>query len=162
MKAWAERPAELAYLLNPAFCGMILHEFFYCYQKASDTDAPFAIAFLPLPIVLPARTRETLTPHTRQLQSWISVNESVRIELGRMIRDMAPFTREALIFLSQRKLLQVTACGTIHVPARLTGLASNSVSGESLEILQAVARLAKLTAITEIPDTVYAQLGIRP
>lgn len=161
MKAWSERPAELAYLLNPAFCGTILHEFFHWYQQASDRDVPYALAFLPLPIVLPARTRETLTATTRQLQSWIGANEPVRIELGRMTRDMLPFTREALVFLAQRKLLQLTADGEFHVPARLTGL-NKAGHGETLEMIQAAARLAKLAANTGNPDTIYAQLGLRP
>ena len=160
MKAWSERPAELAYLLNPAFCGVILHEFFYWYQKASDRDVPYALAFLPLPIVLPARTRETLAG-TRQLQSWISANEPVRIELGRMTRDMLPFTREALVFLAQRKLVQLTADGDFHVPTRLRGL-NATAKGETLEMIQAAARLAKLAANAGNPDTVYVQLGLRP
>jgi hypothetical protein len=162
MKAWSERPAELAYLLNPAFCGLILHEFFHWYQKASDRDVPYALAFLPLPIILPGRTRETLTAHSRHLQSWISANEPVRIELGRMTRDMLPFTREALIFIAQRRLVQFTADGTFHVPARLPGLDEKKMKGETLEMLQAVARLAKLAASAGNPDTIFAQLGLRP
>jgi hypothetical protein len=161
MKAWCERPAELAYLLNPAFCGTILHEFFYWYKRASGRDVPYALAFLPLPIVLPARTREKLTATTRQLQSWISANESVRIELGRMTRDMMPFTREALVFLAQRKLIQLTADGEFHVPTRLAGL-NKAARGETLEMIQTAARLAKLAANAGNPDTIYAQLGLRP
>jgi hypothetical protein len=162
MKAWSERPAELAYLLNPAFCGMILHEFFHWYQQASGRDVPYALAFLPLPIVLPARTRQTLKPTTRQLQSWIVANEPVRIELGRMTRDMLPFTREALVFLAQRKLILFTVDGCFHAPARLAGLNGKNVSGETLEIIQAAARLAKFTANAGNSDTVYVQLGLRP
>ena len=160
MKAWSERPAELAYLLNPAFCGIILHEFLHWYQQAADRDVPYALVFLPLPIVLPARTRETLAG-TRQLQSWISANEPVRIELGRMTRDMLPFTREALVFLAQRKLVQLTADGDLHVPTRLRRL-SATATGETLEMIQAAARLGKLAAIAGNPDTVYVQLGLRP
>ena len=160
MKAWSERPAELAHLLNPAFCGVILHEFFHCYQKASDCDVPYALAFLPLPIILPRRTRETLTG-TRQLQSWISANEPIQIELGRMTRDMLPFTREALLFLAQRRLVQLTADGAFHVPTRLAGL-NKAAEGEMEEMIIAAAKLAKLSATAGSPDTIYAQLGLRP
>lgn len=161
MKAWSERPTELAYLLNPAFCGLILHEFFHWYQRETDRDVPYALAFLPLPIVLPARTRETL-PGARQLQSWITANAPVRIELSRMTRDMLPFTREAVVFLAQRDLVQLTADGDLHVPARLRGVTGQKVYGETLEIVQAAQRLAKLAASAGSPDTIYAQLGLRP
>jgi len=160
MKAWSDRPAELAYLLNPAFCGVILHEFFHWYQKTADRDVPYALAFLPLPIVLPARTRETLV-RARQLQSWISSNEPIRIELGRMARDMMPYTREALVFLAQRRHIQLTADGNFHIAARLRGL-NTIAKDETLEMIQAAARLARLAATAGKPDTVYVQLGLRP
>lgn len=161
MKPWSERPTELAYLLNPAFCGLILHEFFHEYQQATDRDVPYALAFLPLPIVLPARIRETL-PGARQLQSWITANGPVRIELGRMTRDMLPFTREAVMFLAQRSLVQLTADGHFHVPARLPGVTGKKIHGETHEMIQAAQRLAKLAATAGNPDTIYAQLGLRP
>lgn len=52
MKAWNERTHEIAYLLNPAFCGRILYSSIKAYNEKTRKSFPFPLIYLILPLVL--------------------------------------------------------------------------------------------------------------
>lgn len=163
MKPWTERPPEIANLLNPAFCGIILHEFCFSYQAAGEPATPFSLSFLALPITLPPSTRKTLTPRVRQLQTWVAENEIARVELARQVRDLLPFTKEAVSFLACRKLLSFTPTGGLLVGRRLNGSQRTDFRiGDRGEAMNAASKLGKLMALAGSPGTIFAQLGLQP
>ena len=46
MKDWANRPPEIAALLNPAFCGFLISTGLDAYTKNVNEGAPYAFPFV--------------------------------------------------------------------------------------------------------------------
>jgi hypothetical protein len=95
MTRWVDRPTEVANLLNPAFCGRLLIECAEQYRR----PLPFEFAMLVLPIVLHRDTRTKLPRSVAtSMLTWVERNPEVRVGFAERVRDLAPFTREALRF----------------------------------------------------------------
>jgi hypothetical protein len=65
MSAWNDRPTEIANLLNPAFCALLLAQAVRGYQEETKVGLPYALAFLVLPLVL---HKPTMTRSAAELQ----------------------------------------------------------------------------------------------
>ena len=65
MKKWDERPNEVKYLLNPAFCGRILFSMINEYQKTANRAVPFPLLFMVLPLILHEDTRNAISRSTQ-------------------------------------------------------------------------------------------------
>ena len=82
MKPWAERPTELAYLFNPAYCGLLLREAIDGYNAEKPEGMFFPLAFLVLPVVLHRHTRELLPRGiTTALQPWLQEHPQVHVTM---------------------------------------------------------------------------------
>ena len=57
MNKWDMRTHEVAYLLNPAFCGRILYSTIKTYNEILNRAFPFPLIYLVLPLVLHKQTR---------------------------------------------------------------------------------------------------------
>ena len=99
MLPWKERPIEIAHLLNPAFCSLLLYDCIASFQENVPLGMPFTLSFLVLPIVLHKSTRESLprTVHTK-LHVWLQEKPQVRIAFAQRTRELAPYTREGILF----------------------------------------------------------------
>ena len=73
MKAWNERTHEIAYLLNPAFCGRILYSSIKAYNEKTRKSFPFPLIYLILPLVLHKKTRININSKTK-FHNWIQDN----------------------------------------------------------------------------------------
>src|SRR4051812_5647594 len=101
MRAWAERSPEVAALLNPAFCGVVMYAAVDGFA-ASDNGGgmPFELAFLILPLVLHKPSRDLFPQSVRTpFHSWWSENPSLQIGLAERVRAASELTREALMYL---------------------------------------------------------------
>jgi hypothetical protein len=113
---WKDRPEEVANLLNPAFCSIILKEGIFGYQQASSKPMPYSLLFLVLPIVLHKRTRELLPRSiSTTFHAWVHRYESVRIGFSVRATDLVPYYKEALLFGVQSGLFSISPGG--HVTA---------------------------------------------
>lgn len=52
MNSWNKRTREVAYLLNPAFCGRMLYSAINAYSIKTKRAFPFPLVYLVLPLVL--------------------------------------------------------------------------------------------------------------
>ena len=52
MKSWNMRTHEVAFLLNPAFCGRVLYSTIKTYNDKTCRAFPFPLSYLILPLVL--------------------------------------------------------------------------------------------------------------
>ena len=102
MKVWSERAQEIAFLLNPAFCGRILYSTIKTYANNSHRALPFPLIYLVLPLVLHKSTREKINSRT-QLLVWIQKYPELLIDFPQRARDLVPITNETLEFLADRK-----------------------------------------------------------
>ena len=165
MKTWAERPTELAYLFNPAFCGWALREAFEGYASVRPAGMPLPLAFLILPIVLHRETRERVPRAvTTTLHVWLQEHPEARVTFAERARELATFTREALIFLGSLGQLRVADDGAVLAHGKLgRGKAPLLRESQELgEILAAAKFAGRWFAHAGEPATVFQMWGVCP
>lgn len=119
MKAWSERPSELAHLLNPAFCCIVVTSSLIGYMGIHPEGIPYPMVFLVLPVVLHKPTRNSLPPNTRtSLAAWMHEHSESRVLFYERLISLKPFTREALLFGLSHDWLALDPNGLLQ--ARLT------------------------------------------
>ena len=70
MRSWENRSKEIAYLLNPAYCGKILYSSIKKYNETSlKGDFPFALIYLVLPLMLYPQAPEKINANHVSLNS---------------------------------------------------------------------------------------------
>jgi hypothetical protein len=163
--AWAERPTEVANLLNPAFTAAALRMAVSGYFREANVGMPFEIAFLVFPIALHEATRNRLPRSVSTLlHTWLQENRDVVIEFPERTRSLVPFTKEAIVFACQRGVLTIDDEGALHAgDAPLKKLASyKAVSDEIKEIFNRAEFVGRWFALSGTPVTILTLLGVRP
>lgn len=163
--AWAERPTEIANLLNPAFTGATLRMAVSGYFREANVGIPFELAFLVLPIALHEATRSRLPRAVSTLlHSWLQENRDVVIEFPERTRSLVPFTKEAIVFACQRGVLTVDDEGALHAgDAALNRVTSyKAVSDEIKETLNRAEFVGRWFALSGSPVTIFTLFGVRP
>lgn len=77
MNSWNKRTREVAYLLNPAFCGRMLYSAINAYSIKTKRAFPFPLVYLVLPLVLHKETRANINSRT-QLHLWVQQHPTER------------------------------------------------------------------------------------
>lgn len=99
MLPWEKRPEEVASLLNPAFCSILLMDAMAGFQVEKNDGLPYPISFLVLPLVLHKQTREAFpTKRSTKMHVWVQKNPEFRIGFAGRVRQLVPFTKEAIAF----------------------------------------------------------------
>jgi hypothetical protein len=115
MLPWEDRPLEIANLLNPAFCALLLRDAAYAYEKRASAGLPYPLAFLILPIVLHRQTREALPRTTATLlHPWLLDHSLLQMEVQVLSRRLLPYSREAVIFGLLHSALNVADDGSLE------------------------------------------------
>ena len=165
MKTWAERPTELAYLFNPAFCGWVLREAFEGYASVRPAGMPLPMAFLILPVVLHWETRQRVPRAVSStLHVWLQEHPEVRVNFAQRTRELAPFTREALLFLGSRGQMRVADDGEALADGKLgRGKAPLLRQSQELEEVVAAAKfVGRWFAYAGEAATVFQMWGVCP
>ncbi len=162
-RLWSKRPIEIAHLLNPAFCSILLRESIIGCEQEAGAGMPYALAFLVLPVVLHKPTRDIL-PKTiaTRLHVWIQENQSVRIGFSERVRWTAPYTKEALFYAAKAELIEISDDGLlVSEKKRLKKLPWPKVSEPSVCMSKSrfVGRWFSLAGDTA---TLMAMWGVRP
>lgn len=167
MRPWADRPPEVANLLNPAFCGQVIFRCVQSYvREGNGIPMPYPLAFLILPLILHRETRETMQAQRKFFPVWLNGNEHIKIGFAQRARSLAPFTREALTFLQKTVTIRVNENDAALMPvvSRLKR-PNRRVFPEGEETKACLTRsdqLGKWFARANSPGTIYALLGVRP
>lgn len=162
MKSWNARTREVAYLLNPAFCGRILYASIKEYESKTNRAFPFPLIYLILPLVLHKATREHINSRT-QLWQWIQNYPHLLIDFPQRTRDLVPITNETVEFLLQSGKICLTPNGELEAPASTKALSkAKYVDDEIAECLKKSEHVARWFASSGKVETVYICLGVRP
>ena len=166
LPAWANRPPEVAALLNPAFCGLLCYAAGGGSQSIDAAGMRFSESSLVLPLLLHEPTRQTPPRQIRSpLMSWASANPAVRVGMSERIRESADLTREALTFMIAGEAISVSAGGVL-LPGRVTprmSVARNSTPNLDIrERVQQATLVGRLLARSGTPATVLATFGLTP
>lgn len=104
MIPWSKRTPEIANLLNPSFCAILLYSAIFEYQKKAKNNMPFSLLYLVMPIVLHKNTRNRVNSRENMVV-WLQRNPDVLIGFADRAKSLIGFTNEAIEFL----LFKVTA-----------------------------------------------------
>jgi hypothetical protein len=163
--AWAERPTEVANLLNPAFTGAALRMAVSGYVGEAKVGMPFELAFLVFPFALHRATRSRLPRAVSTLlHTWLQENRDVVVQFPERAKSLVPFTKEAIVFTCQRDVLTLDDEGAIHPGnAKLKKLASyRTASDEIKDALGRAEFVGRWFALSGSPVTILTLLGVRP
>lgn len=161
MTPWNERPREVRYLLNPAFCSAILASCAMGYEVRAKAPMPLALAFLCLPIILHGDTRRSLPRSgNASLNNWLLEHREATIGFGKRASSLLPYSREALMFGCSRGILEVVHEG---LKSNVEKPASIYKQSQELESCAKAARyLGMWLADSGTPSTIYALWGVAP
>lgn len=162
MKKWNERTQEVAFLLNPAFCGRLLYTTIKAYIENAQQALPFPLIYLVLPLVLHKSTRERINSRTKLLV-WIQRNPELLIDFSKRAHDLVLITNESLEFLFQTGNIQLTTNGALSIVNTKKALSKTKfVDCEIIECINKSEHMAKWFASTGKTVTIYVSLGVRP
>ena len=163
MRPWEDRPIEIANLLNPAFCGEVLSRYIRKYEEVSEQSSPYALSFLVLPIVLHRRTRESISPSTReQMHVWLQSHQEVRVGFAERAKQMVPITKEAIAFLLQIGAVAVDEKGGIRPLTFKRRRVESQEGGEVGDCYKKAETVGRWFARGGTPTTIYTMWGVRP
>lgn len=156
---WHQRSMEERALLNPAFCGELLH---LTAAEYGEDGLPFPLSFLVLPLVLHRKSREALPSTIRtSVPTWLQRNAEVKIGFDERVRNTAAITRETVAFLLAHANIHVGAGGTLIA----VGAVKQDRDPGSDEIKDCITKarfLGRWLRRAGTAPTVYALFGIRP
>ncbi|MBF0426836.1 MAG: hypothetical protein HQL66_13565 [Magnetococcales bacterium] len=165
MRSWSERPREVAYLLNPGFCSLLLWSAASGYKKTDSDGLPFALSFLILPVVLHKSTREALPRSINSnFPEWIQKNDGVRLQFPERARVMSSITREGMLFGSQYGQFAIDSEGRIDPSPKPRSLAKYlKTATEEVRHCETRAEfLGRWFATAGDPATIMTLWGVRP
>jgi hypothetical protein len=160
MRAWPDRPPEVAALLNPALLAAISAAAASQYERASRQAMPWPLAFLIAPLVLHRGTREALPRDTRtHLPAWVAGNPVIRAGVPRRAQELTGMVREGLRFGMTHGALEVTGDGGIRSAVPFTRPVQG---GDSAEIIRSAGLVGRWFTKADQPATIFALLGVTP
>lgn len=162
MKSWNMRTHEVAFLLNPAFCGRVLYSTIKTYNEKTNRAFPFPLIYLVLPLVLHKETRIKINSRT-PLQLWVQRYPHLLVDFPQRARGLIPITNESIEFLLQTGKILLTENGELEIsPTSRTLSKTKYVDDEITECLTKGEHIAKWFATAGKVETIYIELGVRP
>lgn len=156
------RAHEVAYLLNPAFCGRILYSTIKTYNQTAKRSFPFPLIYLVLPLVLHRETRTKISSRT-QLLLWVQKYPQLLIDFPQRARELVPITNEAIEFLFQTRKIMLTPNGDLEISPTSKNLSKTKhTDSEISDCLNKSEHIAKWFALAGKTETIYIELGVRP
>jgi len=164
MIPWEKRPLEIANLLNPAFCSLVIRDTAKEYYKEKAEGIPYPLIFLVLPIILHRSTREML-PKTKstKMHVWLEENQNLRIGFAKRISRLIPYTREALVFGLQKGKIRIDENAGVHPDGNLSRPTGLSQRPGDVNICREKAQfIGRWLANSGSISTIFTMWGIKP
>lgn len=162
MREWSSRSKEVAYLLNPAFCGRIIYNTVKIYGDITKRAFPFPLIYLILPLILHKKTRELINSRT-QLMIWVQRYPETLINFPKRAKELVPITNEAIELLFQCNLLKLTNNGEIEVVKTVKALSKTKYSNDEIkECIKKSEHVGKWFAVAGKVETIFIGMGVKP
>lgn len=160
---WTERNTIVANLFNPAFCGEIIRATAKEYNKHTNTNFPYAFAFLVLPILLHKATRERMPRSVRTYYFvWVEQNDDLFFDFPKRTRSMVKYTKEALLFLLAYNKIELNEKAEILASDEKVKIINKDEYQEYNDILKKAEMLGKWLSSTSDVKSIYSFLRITP
>ena len=162
MNSWNERIHEVAYLLNPAFCGRLLYSTINTYCIKTQHGFPFPLVYLVLPLVLHKETREKINSQKR-LHVWTQQYPPLLLDFPRRASELIPITNEAIELLLQTGEIILTSNAEFEISITNNSMSGNKYADEEVkECLRKCEHIARWFAGAGKVENTYIALGVRP
>lgn len=162
MRSWEQRSTEVAYLLNPSFCGRIIYQAIKVYSEQSNRPMPFPLVYLILPLVLHKKTRERISSVT-QMQIWIQRNPDVLIGFAERANSMVKVTNEGVEILLQSGVINLTNNAELEQCNLKKSLSPSKYTNDEIKkCITKSSNVARWFAKAGTVETIYTSWGVRP
>jgi hypothetical protein len=161
MDSWDNRPKEIAYLLNPSFCGEILYHTIKEYAVKTSNPLPYPLLFLVLPIVLHRNTRSKIN-RERKLHTWLQDNPEVKIGYASRAKQLVPITKEAINFLLQVEAIDIDENAGVTIISHKRHKKANTCSEEVEDCYKKAKIFGRWLANSGTTATTYIMWGVKP
>lgn len=163
MKPWIERPREVAFLLNPAFCAAAVGEVAKGYQDEASGSIELPLLFIAIPLALHLETRAAFPRSIATRHNvWLESHQELRVGFSDRCRSIAPYVREAILFGGQHGLLSATSDGRLAVSKTSRRSGRSPDSQDVAATLKAAKFVGRWLASAGPTNTVFALWGVRP
>ena len=163
MIQWDKRSPEVANLLNPAFCAVILYATIAEYQKKAKVGTPFPLLYLILPIVLHQSTRNRINSKTNMVV-WLQRNPDALVGFPDRTRSLVVFTNEAVEYLLSRQVVTI-ADGSLLIQKTLSKSKMDKLAATDSEIsdcIQKAAHVGRWFCNMRAEENIYTAWGVKP
>lgn len=163
MIQWNKRAPEIAYLLNPAFCAIILYKAVFEYQKENNEGLPFPLLYLILPIILHQDTRNRVSSRTNMV-IWLQRNPDALVGFPERARNLVAFTNETIDFLLLQRNVIVVG-GKLAILQNLSNSKITKIAKldpEIQECIQKAANVGRWFSNMRSEKNIYATWGVKP
>ena len=160
MIKWNERPKEVAYLFNPAFCAQLLYVFAFSYNKQSGKNVPISLLFLTLPIVLNERDKKQITSRT-SFMNWVTDNSELLSSFAKGASSYVPFSKEAIELAFNCRLFSLDNDGFIKV-SNCNYMFDYSGRDEIRHYFKKAEYLGRMMAKMNSEVIIFSCLGVKP
>lgn len=162
-KVWDERPRVVQNLFNPAFCGLLL---WTCVNAYNDSGMDYPLVYVALPLVLHRGIRRTLPSSVRTtMPAWIQKYPEHALALPDLIREIAPFTADGLLWALNASSLRLSK-SSARVLSQRPPPRENAIPDDTiLEVSDCVHKAAfvgKWLARTGSTSIIFTLMGVRP
>lgn len=162
MRGWNDRSKEVAYLLNPAFCGRIIYNTIKTYGDITHRAFSFPLLYLILPLVLHKKTRALINSRTQML-IWIQRYPETLIDFSKRSKELVTITNEAVELLLQSGLLQLTNDGELEIVHTIKTLSKTRYTNDEVkDCINKSEHIAKWFAAAGKAETIFISLGVKP
>lgn len=162
MSSWEQRPIEIANLLNPAFCSILLSGCISAYQKEKKEGLPYPLSFLILPLILYKPTRDIL-PRTSatKMHMWLQDNPEVQINFSSRVHSLIPYTKEAILFGMNIGTIEINKIGNLVITSKKVKKPKWADNSESITCIKKANFIGKWLSQAGTPSSIYIMWGIR-
>ncbi|SET61778.1 hypothetical protein SAMN05660297_02945 [Natronincola peptidivorans] len=162
MREWNNRSKEVAYLLNPAFCGRIIYSTIKTYGDITHRAFSFPLIYLILPLVLHKSTRELINSRTQMLV-WLQRYPEALIDFPKRAKELVLITNEAVELLLQSGLVQLTNNGELEIVHTIKALSKTKYTNDEVkDCINKSEHIAKWFAATGKAETIFISMGVKP
>lgn len=159
---WTSRPKEVANLINPAYCALLIHRMSTGYKAEAKEGLPLALVFLALPLVLNSISGRMLPQTTRtKLHVWLSQNPEILLDFAEQCRQFNPYVRESLSFAITHRAVLLEKDGKV-TPCSIKGLGKWEEENSNLVALKQALLIGKLFGQVNDVTSLFSMLGVRP
>jgi len=163
---WQSRPAEEAYLFNPAFGGVLICEFVKAFAGRDKPGAPLTLVLIALSVSLHGQSRARLPKMiSASFYQWVQNNEDILIGFPERTLSLRPYIMEAIRFAVDANALQFVGGHLVGLGGKAATYTLGKIQTETIEtknIVEQTRMLGRWFSKSGDESFILSAFGVRP